>query len=141
MNPYRTSLGRPLVILLLTLVVLIAGCSKDDLPLSPGIEPEIVNSTDNFQFQVTAMLNYTGTLNYTWTNTGTEADVDQSTTLASGSAVLKLFDHTGTQVYSRSLTEDGSFASTAGTAGSWAVRVEFQEASGTVNFRADKRTP
>jgi len=141
MHHYRNALGRAFAVSFLVMVMLMAGCSKDTTPVSPGVEPEIVNSTDNFQFQVTAMLNYSGTLNYTWSNTGAEANVDQSASLVSGAATLRLFDHTGSQVYSRDLTQDGSFASNAGTAGSWTVQVEFTAASGTVNFRADKRTP
>ena len=55
-------LYRILVFAVLSTMLLVVGCSKDDTPVSPGIQPEIINNVDNFQFQVTAMSNYSGTL-------------------------------------------------------------------------------
>ena len=61
---------------------------------------------------------------YSWENTGTTATVDQSASIASGSATLVLRDANGVQVYSRSLADKGTFSSTAGTPGTWTVRVQ-----------------
>jgi hypothetical protein len=119
-------------------VFVLAGCSNND-PVVPGIEPEVVNSTDNFQFQVTAMQNYTGTLEYVWANTGPMADVDQSCQISAGSAALVLLDNGGAQVYSNDLSQGGSYVSSSGTAGDWRIRVVLSGASGTLNFRADMR--
>jgi hypothetical protein len=51
---------------------------------------------------------------------------------------LVITDATGKQVYSRSLTENGTFTTSAGTAGNWTVRVSFSSVSGAVNFRIQK---
>ncbi len=111
-----------------------------DGPTGPGIQPEIINTTDNFQYQVTNVQNYSGTLSYTWQNTGSQATVNQATTVTSGSISLVILDANGTQVYSRSLADNGTFTSTAGVAGAWTVRVAYTSADATVNFRADKTT-
>lgn len=112
------------------------GCS--DSPVSPGVNPEVANLTDTFQFQVTSMANYTQTLSYSWENTGTVANVDQSCAITDGSGTLVLLDANGTQVYSRNLNLGGSMSSTTGVAGTWTIRVSFTNTDGTINFRAQK---
>jgi hypothetical protein len=135
---------RFIVLLTGALAVLALGACGSDDPAAPrnlGVEPEIVNNTDVFQFQVSSVDGYTGTLTYAWDNTGELANVDQSSAIDPGQAILKLLDADGAEVYSRDLSEDGSSASAAGTAGTWTVRITLTELSGTVNFRAEKRTP
>jgi hypothetical protein len=131
----RELLSLPLV---LGLALLAAGCGND--PVSPGVQPEISNLVDNFQYQVTDIRNYTHTDSYSWQNAGTQANVDQSATLTAGAASLVVLDADGTQVYSRSLADNGSFTSAAGTTGTWTIRVTYQSASATVNFRVQKTT-
>ena len=113
------------------------GSNRSD-PLSPAVQPEIINNTDAFSFQVTGVSNASATLNYNWQNTGTVATVNQSASISAGSATLIIRDAAGTQVYSRSLSDNGTFSTSAGTAGTWTIRVVFTNTSGTVNFRADK---
>ena len=127
---------------LVTTVVMLgalSACGSDrSNPLSPAVQPEVVNNTDAFSFQVTGVQNASATLDYSWQNTGTVATVNQSASIASGSATLVIRDAAGTQVYSRSLSDNGTFTSTAGVAGTWTVRVVFSGTSGTINFRSDK---
>jgi hypothetical protein len=85
----------------------LGGCS--DSPAAPGIQPEIINQPGNFEYQVSDVQGYTGTLSYNWQNSGVQANVDQSTTVSGGSVTLRILDATGAQVYSRSLAENGSF--------------------------------
>jgi hypothetical protein len=123
-------------------LLLLAACGSDPVqPVVPGVEPEILNSPDTFQFQVSSVEAYSGTLNYTWTNTGALANVDQSSNIEPGQAVLTLMDADGTVVYTRDLSVDGSSATDAGLAGVWQVRVTLSGLTGTLNFRAEKRTP
>jgi hypothetical protein len=117
-------------------VVILAACG--DKATGPGKDPEIINSTDNFQYQITDIQDFSGAHQYSWQNTGTVATVNQSATVAAGSATLIIRDANGTQVYSRSLADNGTFASSAGTAGTWTVRVVYVSADATINFRADK---
>ncbi len=115
----------------------LAGC---DNTTSPGVNPEIANVADNFQYQVTDIRNYSHVDNYTWQNTGTTANVNQSTTVTGGTATLVILDADGVQVYSKSLAENGTFVTTAVAAGSWTIRVTYASASATVNFRVQKTT-
>ena len=116
--------------------VLLAACG--DSTTAPGREPEIINTTDNFQYQITEIQDFSGTQVYSWENTGTTATVNQSAAVSAGSATLVLRDANGVEVYSRSLADDGTFSSDAGTAGTWSVRVTYSGAEATVNFRLDK---
>lgn len=106
---------------------------------SPGIEPEISNDPDNFEFQVTALSNYSRTLTYEWSNSGVGASVDHSSAITGGSATLLLEDDDGTQVYAGDLADDGTFISDDGVAGNWRIRVVFEDTDGTINFRVQKR--
>lgn len=103
-----------------------------------GVQPEIRNIPDSFEFQVTDVAGLSRTLEYSWSNSGTRANVNQSAVFTAGSAQLVLLDAAGTQVYTRSLAENGTFASSQGVAGTWKVRVVFTNASGTLNFRVQK---
>jgi hypothetical protein len=118
-------------------VALLAGCSDSTGPLAP-FQPQINNVADNFQFQATGVTNVTWTYTYSWSNSGDSATVNQSTTVTSGSATLTISDHNGTQLYSQSLSANGTFGMTKGLHGTWIIRVVFTNYSGTVNFRVQK---
>ena len=96
----------------------------------------MANLTDSFQLQATDITDVTATVTYTWQNTGTTANVNQATVKNAGAAVLTISDADGTQVYSQDLAANGTFQTSAGTAGSWTIRVVLTEFSGTVNFRS-----
>lgn len=115
----------------------VAACDGGSV-IGPANQLQVTNATDNFQLQASALDNVSQTLTYTWQNTGTSANINQSGTLTAGSAVLTIEDDAGTQVYSRSLGETGTFQTTAGTAGVWTIRVVLSGMSGALNFRAQK---
>jgi hypothetical protein len=128
----------PAAVALATCLAL-SGCGSDP-PTTPGIQPQIANLTDDFSYQVSSVGNFTGSAPYSWQNTGISANVNQSTTVTSGSMTLIITDANGTQVYSRSLSDNGTFVTADGVAGTWTIRVTYNGASGTVNFRAQKKT-
>lgn len=105
---------------------------------NPAFQPEIANTTDSFQLQATGVSKVTQTLTYSWQNTGTLANIDQSGTISSGAATLVLLDAQGTQVYVGDLTSTGSFTSSAGQAGAWTIKIILSGVSGTLNFRVQK---
>lgn len=119
------------------LAVAIAACDGGNV-IGPDNQPEITNATDNFQWQVSNLDNVTQTLTYNWQNTGTSANVNQATSPSGGSATLIVRDANGAQLYSRSLSETGTFQTDSGTAGAWTIVVELSGASGTFNFRVQK---
>jgi hypothetical protein len=118
------------------LVVVASGCGKD--PVSPGRDWQVNNAQDTFQFQATSMENYTKTMQYSWSNSGTTASVDQSCSVTDGTATLSIRDANGTQVYSRNLGQNGSFPTAAGVAGTWTLTLSLSKTTGTLNFRAQK---
>jgi len=113
----------------------VSACSDD--PLAP-FEPEVANLTDSFQLQATDVTGITATVQYSWQNTGTTANVNQASVKNAGTAVLTISDASGTQVYSQDLAANGTFQTSAGTTGGWTVRVVLNDFSGTLNFRAEK---
>lgn len=134
----RATLGASLLVA----ASMIAACGSDpSSPNVPGIEPEVINQTDAFQFQVSAVDGYTGSVQYRWSNTGTMANVDQSCAISAGQAMLTLRDPDNQVVYTKDLSSDGSFPSSEGLSGDWGITVEFTDVSGTLNFRAEKATP
>ena len=128
---------KPTIVVFLLLCIA-AGCSQRNSLTNPAFQPQIVNQTDNFSLQATNVTNVTQTLNYTWQNTGTSANVNQATQLTAGSATLVILDAGGQQVYTNSLTANGTFPTTTGTTGGWTVRLILSGVSGTINFRAQK---
>ena len=99
----------------LALSLLVAACSNS--PTAPGVQPQVASVTDNFQYQVSNVQNFSGTASYTWQNTGTRATVNQSATLTAGDATVLLLDANGVQVYSSSLASNGTFQSSVGVGG------------------------
>ena len=93
------------------------------------------NTTNDFQYQVRSVSNWTATREYSWQNTGTIASVDGSSFIQAGSAILTLLDASGVQVYSEDLAVQGILFSTAGTPGAWKVRLNSVNLTGTITFR------
>ena len=125
--------------MLMGAMALSVGCGSDNT-LSPQFQPEITNNTDNFQFQATGVTHVSQTLTYTWSNTGTAANVDQSCAITQGSATVQIRDNQGTLVYNRTLADGGTFVTSTGVAGTWSIRVTLNNVDGTLNFRAQKKT-
>lgn len=135
----RTSIRWWLLAACVSLSMLGAGACSDNN--APGVEPEITNVVDNFQFQTSTLRDASGSWSYTWQNTGTAATVNQSCSITGGTATLVIKDADGTQVYSRNLAENGTFVTNAGAAGNWRIEVVFSRVTAdAVNFRVQKQT-
>jgi hypothetical protein len=125
----------PFVIALCTATSFV-GCS--DKTVSPGTQPQVTNETNTFEFQVTAVQNYSGVWRYRWATTATVADVDQSCAITGGDATLVVRDGGGQTVYSRALGPSGTYQTVVGSAGEWTLEIVMIECSGTLNFRTQK---
>lgn len=127
----------------LALVALLAaGCgggSAND-PMSATYQPQVVNLADDFAFQVTDVQDGSGHHVYAWSNGGAAATVDRSSAIGGGTVTLTIRDASGTVVHSDPLTSSGSVVTGTGTPGSWTIEVDFSHATGTVNFRVQKKT-
>ena len=130
---------RKLLLILPVAVLLAAGCGGKQAGLTnPAFQPEIVNQTDSFSFQATNVVNVTQTVQYTWQNTGTTANVDHSSQITSGLATLTILDSGGQQVYMAPLSPTGTFATASGTAGGWTIQVVVSDLDATLNFSAQR---
>ena len=127
--------SRVLAALCVSLLLGVAGCGEDS---SAGKDLQVSNQQDSFQFQVTDVKHYSHTYTYTWPNSGTTASVNQACSITEGTATLVLRDANGASVYAQSLKVNGTFPTSAGAAGNWTVEVLLNNASGTLNFRAQK---
>lgn len=116
----------------------VVGACSDNNPIGPSNQPEIANNRDNFQFQASNLRGTTQMLTYTWENTGSAANVNQSGQISSGAARLTLRDASGAEVYARALTDTGTFTTTAGSSGNWRIEVRLENVTGTLNFRVQK---
>lgn len=128
---------RILLPLVLLLVLALGACSDD--PLAP-FQPEISNVPDTFQLQATGVTNRTASLNYTWTNSGTQGTVNHSTTTTAGSARVIIKDGAGVIVYNAVLVPSLNENTVVGTSGTWTVQLVLDDYSGTLNFRVQKTT-
>lgn len=122
--------------LLIVVAALATGCGES--ATSPGTGLEVNNAVDTFQYQVTNVRKYTHETTYAWQTTGAVASVNQATTVTRGSVTLVLLDANRTQVYSRSLAENGTYSSSSGVPGTWTIRLTYSDANATVNFRVQK---
>ncbi len=129
-----------LTIIGVTLVAAMAilGCSSSTPPVAPlaAFSPEIINTPDNFQFQATGTQNVSATVSYNWSNSGTQATINHSSTVDSGTTLLRIYDANNTMVYSSGLSASLNEPTTAGVAGMWRVSVVLTNVYGTLNFRA-----
>jgi len=119
--------------------VFVAACG-DRNPIGPSNQPEVANNTDNFQFQASNLTSTSQTLTYSWVNTGTVSNVDQSGAISSGQATVTLRDGSNAQVYSGDLRNTGTFVSSSGASGTWRIEVRLTDVTGTLNFRVQKRS-
>lgn len=132
----KTYTARGAILLILALAVV--SCGGDTNPIGPANQPEVANLQDNFQFQASNLTGTTQTLTYTWANSGTSANVNQSGVVSGGTATLIIRTPSGQQVYSRDLAETGTFTTGTGPTGNWQIEVRLVNVTGTLNFRVQK---
>ncbi len=128
---------RPILLIALLATLGLVAC---DETTSPGIQPEITNAADQFEYQVSDIVNYSGTISYVWEISGPAADVNLATAVDAGDATITIVDSEGVEVFASSLAENGTRQTDAGTAGDWTITVTYTSFSGTVNFRVQKTT-
>ena len=130
----RTRLFAPRTLLVLALL---AACDTR-VTTEPEYQPQIINVRNDFVYQVTGLAEFTSDVVYSWQSDGSAATVLQAPSVLTGDATLFIADGSGAQVYQRSLAENGTFTTAAGTAGTWTVRLKFAEASGDATFHITK---
>ena len=123
-------------ILLPFVLVTLSACSSSNT-LAP-FQPEVSNVPDNFQMQATGVKNTSFDKTYSWSNSGTQATVNHSTTKTAGTAHLTIRDASGTVVYDKALMPSLNETTATGTSGTWKIQVQLSRYSGSLNFRVQK---
>ena len=95
---------------------------------------------DNFQFQVSDLSDVSQDLSYAWENTGTQATIDISQAITAGRAILTIRDADGTIVHEEDLRNDNDTDTAVGISGEWSIQLELIGATGTLNFRVQRKT-
>ena len=121
-----------------TLFVLALSLACNKKTTAPAPAPTVTNLADNFTYTGPSVDAKTATETYAWQNTGAQASVVQTGNVSAGYITLTLYDAAATQVYQRSVTETGTFATTTGSPGTWTIRVDFSHGTGIVKFHAQK---
>jgi len=106
--------------------------------IPPEPEPIVFNQQGSFELRYAPLESHTETLEYTWQNSGSRAEILQPYAIAilQGVATLIVQDATGAEVYRAALTPDaysGVYTST-GTPGSWTIRLELINFTGAIRF-------
>jgi hypothetical protein len=122
---------------LLLAVALPSGCSKKSTT-SPQVQQLITNNPGDFTYQGMNVQAKTGVETYAWQSNGDSASVNQTSNVSAGFMTLTIQDAVGTQVYFHSLTDQGTFPTIVGNAGTWTIRIDYAHASGRVTFRVQK---
>lgn len=131
--------GKSISVLGALAILLMSACGDGNL-IGPDNQLEATNATDQFQFQLTALVDVTDSRTYTWTNTGTQATIDISQAITGGTALITIRDADGTVMYSEDAADDNDTTTAAGTAGAWQIEVRLTDTTGTFNFRVQKTT-
>lgn len=103
-------------------------------------EPELINATDDFYFRWPALEDLTENRQYSWATTGTRASVAQTGSGVTSSDSVKLIirNGSGVEVYRGDLRVIGNFQSATLTPGTYTIRLELRNTSGTIDFRVMK---
>ena len=114
--------------------VLAMGCGSDNA-VAPKYQPQVVNTPNvAFSFQATGLTNVDDVVGYNWSVSSGDIIIHPSTATSSGTINLRIRDGSGAVVYDGDVPPSGDIDLPAAVAGTWRVRVELVNYSGTINF-------
>ncbi len=91
---------------------------------------------DLFSFSVNGLDNVTGGDRYYWTVTGTQAVIDMSQAMSSGTAIVQIRDGSGDVRYLEDAADAVDTTTVAGTSGLWQVDIVLTKVTGGFSFTA-----
>ena len=122
-----------LVILWLTRVLNVLGTREEALAFLTSLDLDL--EVDALHLHSARVEKLSTTLAYMWTNHGAAATVQQHTPVAGGTAMIRVRDARGHEVYAHSLADDGDFSTMTGAPGDWRVELDLADYSGPLEFQ------
>jgi len=124
---------RPGVVLAVAALLAMA-CGSDNA-VAPKYQPQVVNTPNvAFSFQATGLSNVDDVVAYNWSVSSGDIIIHPSTATSGGTITLRIRDGSGAVVYDGNVPPSGDIDLPAAAAGTWRVRVELANYSGTINF-------
>jgi hypothetical protein len=120
---------------------LLTACRVGSSTGSPsGFEPVVTNVADDFHLQWSDLNNFTGNRQYTWVNNGSRGNITQSSVGLTSADSVKLIirNPAGVEVYRGDLRVTGGFQTATTSNGTYTIRVEIRNATGTIDFRVQR---
>jgi hypothetical protein len=105
---------------------------------APDTVETVDNKTDDFSFDLPSQSDFSGTLRYLWSNTGSTATINISAALTGGIGTITVQDADTKQVFSGSALDGGTFTTETGRPGTWIVTVLLVRVEGRLTFRLQK---
>lgn len=119
----------------LTMAAVLAMACGSDNAVAPKYQPQVVNTPNvAFSFQATGLTNVDDVVSYNWSVSSGDIIIHPSTATSSGTITLRIKDATGAIVYDGDVPPSGDIDLPAAAAGTWKVRVELVNYTGTINF-------
>ncbi len=116
---------------------LLTACGSS--PLGPDGRFEVSSAADNFLFRMWTLENANDIRTYNWENTGTQATVDISQGISTGSVILTIHDAGGTQVHQSDVADDIDTETAIGVAGFWTIEVRLTSVTGSFDISVIKK--
>lgn len=120
---------------------LLTACRVGSSTGSPsGFEPEVTNVADDFHLQWSDLNRFTGNRQYAWVNNGSRGNITQSSVGLTSADSVKLIirNQAGVEVYRGDLRVTGGFQTATTSNGTYTIRVEIRNATGTIDFRVQR---
>jgi hypothetical protein len=123
--------------ILLLLAGLSLGCWQENVAvIGPDNSPVLVLKTDTLSYRADGLDNVHQTLSWSWTNTGTRAEINHNSLVPHGITQLTIRDGAGTVVYDLNiqLIYQEVQHTDSGAAGTWTVDLAMYGTTGDLDF-------
>jgi hypothetical protein len=121
-------------VVLAVAAVMAMACGSDNA-VAPKYQPQVTNTPNvAFSFQATGLQNVDDVVSYNWSASSGDIIIHPSTATSGGTITLRIKDASGAIVYDGDVPPSGDIDLPAATAGTWKVRVELVNYTGTINF-------
>jgi hypothetical protein len=116
---------------IVAIALLLTGCASTH---QVARDLTVMNDPGNFTLHIGSVENFSHRMEYRWENPAAKATVRQASSVTGGEATLEVRDAGGRLVHSKSLREQGSFATSEGKPGTWRIGVILGHTTGSVTF-------